>query len=168
LKSVPRQGIRCREIAETDIDAVADLLTRGFVGRSRQYWMQGLRRQAAREVPKGYPRFGYMLDADGVLPAWRESADAAHADYPAWTDTATPKPGDVNLGEIMIWLRDHVPTDTILCNGAVVNKTSDFPAAFAAARQSGQPAIIHLKIDPDAILPAATLSGIRERALQQA
>ena len=66
MKSVLRQRIRCREIAETDIDAVADLLTRGFVSRSREYWMQGLRRQATREVPKGYPRFGYMLDADGV------------------------------------------------------------------------------------------------------
>jgi hypothetical protein len=65
LKSVPRQGIRCREITEADIDAVADLLTRGFVTRSREYWMQGLRRQAAREIPKGYPRFGYMLDANG-------------------------------------------------------------------------------------------------------
>ena len=60
-----RQQIRCREISETDIDAVADLLTRGFVGRSRDYWMQGLRRQAARDVPNGYPRFGYMLDHDG-------------------------------------------------------------------------------------------------------
>src|SRR6195256_2399207 len=29
--------------------------------------MQGLRRQAARDVPKGYPRFGYMLDNDGVV-----------------------------------------------------------------------------------------------------
>ncbi|MGZ5875475.1 MAG: acyl-CoA acyltransferase [Bradyrhizobium sp.] len=57
--------IRCREIAEADVDAVADLLTRGFFGRPREYWMQGLRRQAAREVPKGYPRFGYMLDAEG-------------------------------------------------------------------------------------------------------
>jgi hypothetical protein len=28
--------------------------------------MQGLRRQAAREVPNGYPRFGYMLHQDGV------------------------------------------------------------------------------------------------------
>jgi hypothetical protein len=59
------QKLRCREIADTDIDAVADLLTRGFAGRSREYWMQGLRRQAAREVPDGYPRFGYMLDQDG-------------------------------------------------------------------------------------------------------
>ena len=49
-----------------DLDAVADLLTRGFVGRSRDYWMQGLRRQAARKVPQGYPRFGYMLDNDGT------------------------------------------------------------------------------------------------------
>jgi hypothetical protein len=63
---VLRQKIRCREITEADIDAVADLLTRGFVGRSREYWMQGLRRQAAREVPSGYPRFGYMLDNDGM------------------------------------------------------------------------------------------------------
>jgi acetolactate synthase-1/2/3 large subunit len=219
-------------------------------------------------------------------PAWRAQANAAHADYLSWTETATPQPGDVNLGEIMIWLRDHVPADTILCNGAgnyaswihrfyrfrqfmthvaptsasmgygmpaaiamqrlhperlvisvngdgdflmsgqefaiavqyrlpiivvvcdngmygtirmhqerefpgrvsatelhnpdfdayarafggfgaVVRRTAEFPAAFAAARQSGLPAIIHLKIDPDAILPAATLSGIRERALQQ-
>jgi acetolactate synthase-1/2/3 large subunit len=217
-------------------------------------------------------------------PAWREGADAAHADFLAWTAIATPQPGDVNLGEIMIWLRDYVPADTILCNGAgnyaswihrfyrfrgfmthiaptsasmgygmpaavamqrlhperlvlsingdgdflmsgqefavavqyrlpiiviicdngmygtirmhqerefpgrvcatelhnpnfdayarafggfgaVVRKTSDFPAAFEAARASGLPSIIHLKIDADAILPATTLSGIRERAL---
>jgi hypothetical protein len=60
------QKIRCREIAEADIDAVAELLTRGFVGRSRDYWIQGLRRQAERQVPDGYPRFGYMIDHDGV------------------------------------------------------------------------------------------------------
>jgi hypothetical protein len=58
--------IRCREIAATDIDAVADLLTRGFVGRTRDYWMDGLRRQAKRDVPEDYPRFGYMLVHEGV------------------------------------------------------------------------------------------------------
>jgi hypothetical protein len=62
---VPTSQIRCREISEADLDAVAELLTRGFAGRPRDYWMQGLRRQAAREVPDGYPRFGYMLDNDG-------------------------------------------------------------------------------------------------------
>ncbi|MGA7803401.1 acyl-CoA acyltransferase [Bradyrhizobium sp.] len=61
-----RPMIRCREITASDVDAIADLLTRGFAGRSRDYWMQGLRRQAVRDVPQGYPRFGYMLDHDGM------------------------------------------------------------------------------------------------------
>jgi hypothetical protein len=61
-----RPQIRCREIGEADLDGVADLQARGFYGRSRDYWLQGLRRQAARSVPKGYPRFGYMLDHEGV------------------------------------------------------------------------------------------------------
>jgi len=63
--AVATPKLRCREIAEADLDAVADLLTRGFVTRRRDYWMQGLRRQAARQVPDGYPRFGYMLDHGG-------------------------------------------------------------------------------------------------------
>jgi hypothetical protein len=66
VKAVSAQQLRCREIAEADLDAVADLLTRGFVGRSRHYWMAGLQRQSAREVPKDYPRFGYMLDHGGM------------------------------------------------------------------------------------------------------
>ena len=58
--------VRCREITESDVEQIADLLTRGFVGRSREYWIQGLRRQAFRLVPEGYPRFGYMLDNGGM------------------------------------------------------------------------------------------------------
>lgn len=61
-----RPVIRCREIGTSDLEAIADLLTRGFVGRSRGYWMSGLRRQAEREVPEGFPRFGYMLDHEGT------------------------------------------------------------------------------------------------------
>ena len=49
--------------------------------------------------------------------------------------------------------------------GTTVNATAEFPAAFAAARASGLPSIIHLKIDPDAILPNTTLAKIREGAL---
>ena len=32
--------IRCREIGIDDLDAVADLLTRGFVCRSGGYWIR--------------------------------------------------------------------------------------------------------------------------------
>ena len=58
--------IRCREIASADLDAVADLLTQGFARRSRDYWINGLQRMSAREVPQGFPRYGYMLDQDGM------------------------------------------------------------------------------------------------------
>jgi len=58
--------IRCREIGIADLDAVAALLARGFARRSRDYWMDGLRRQSVRDVPEGFPRFGYMLDHEGT------------------------------------------------------------------------------------------------------
>jgi acetolactate synthase-1/2/3 large subunit len=217
-------------------------------------------------------------------PSWRAEAEAAHADYLAWSDTATPQPGGVNLGDVMVWLRENLPDDTILCNGAgnyaswihrfyrfrrymthvapasasmgygmpaavamkrlfpdrpvisvngdgdflmsgqefaaavqyrlpivvviadngqygtirmhqerdypgrvsatelvnpdfaayarafggfgaTVERTEEFPAAFRAAEASGLPAIVHLKISPDAILPGTTLTAIRDKAL---
>ena len=49
--------------------------------------------------------------------------------------------------------------------GATVEKTADFAKAFADARASGKPAIIHLKLDPDAITPSTTLSAIRTKSL---
>jgi acetolactate synthase-1/2/3 large subunit len=215
---------------------------------------------------------------------WRGEADTAHADYLAWSGTPTEVPGGVNLGEIVVWLRDHLPADAIICNaagnystwvhrffryrqfgtqiapisgsmgygvpaavamkrlhpdrpviafagdgdfvmngqefatavqyelpiivivadngiygtirmhqereypgrisatelrnpdfvayakafggfGIKVEATADFPAAFKAAEASGRPAIIHLKIDPQAITPMTTLEKIRAKAL---
>jgi len=216
--------------------------------------------------------------------AWRGESDTAHADYLAWGQKATSVPGAVNLGEIMVWLRENLPADaivtqgagnfsgwvhrfyrvrkfgglvgatsgsmgyglpaalamqtlyrdrTVVCvagdgdflmtgqdfatavqyelpvivlvadngiygtirmhqerdypgrviatnlrnpdfaayalafggYGALVEKSADFPAAFAAARASGKPSILHLKIDPEAITPTATLTDIREKSL---
>jgi hypothetical protein len=57
---------RFREIQESDLDAVGDLLTRGFQHRSREYWMRGLRHQRARPVPPGAPRYGYLIENDGL------------------------------------------------------------------------------------------------------
>jgi acetolactate synthase I/II/III large subunit len=215
---------------------------------------------------------------------WENVTSAMHDDYLAWNQEPTDQPGGVNLGEIVVWLRENLPADTILCNGAgnyaawihrfyrfrqfathiaptsasmgygvpaavamkrlyperivlsfngdgdflmngqefatavqynlpilvvvcdngmygtirmhqeqefpgrvmattlrnpdfanyarafggygvTVNKTSDFAAAFTYAQKSGKPAIIHLKIDPEAITPSATLTEIREKAL---
>jgi acetolactate synthase-1/2/3 large subunit len=215
---------------------------------------------------------------------WGEQAGAAHADYLAWSDAATPVPGRVNLGEIVVWLREHLPEDSFICSGAgnfsawvhrfyrfrrfathvaptsgsmgygvpaavgvkrlhpdrtvvcfsgdgdflmngqdfatavqhhlpiivvvvdngvygtirmhqereypgrtiatdlknpdfaayarafggfgvTVESTADFPAAFEAARRAGVPAILHLKVDPEASTPAMTLTAIRDKAL---
>jgi acetolactate synthase I/II/III large subunit len=224
-----------------------------------------------------------QVQAPKEIP-WRDDTENLHADYLAWSEKATPQPGGVNLGEIMVWLRENLPPETIIANGAgnfagwihrfyrfrhfgtqvaptsgsmgygvpaaiaaklvnpdktvvcvagdgdflmtgqdfatavqynipiiillsdngmygtirmhqerhypgrvvatalqnpdfeayakafggfgvTVEKTADFAAAFAAAQKSGKPAIINLKIDPEAILPGATLAGIRKKAL---
>ncbi len=51
--------------------------------------------------------------------------------------------------------------------GAAVETTAEFAAAFTAAQASGKPAIIHVKVDPEAITPATTISKIREKALSE-
>jgi acetolactate synthase-1/2/3 large subunit len=51
-------------------------------------------------------------------------------------------------------------------HGETVEKTADFAAAFERASKSGKPALIELRIDPDAITPATTLSAVREKALK--
>ncbi len=45
--------------------------------------------------------------------------------------------------------------------GVTVERTEDFAPAFAAAQASGVPAIVHLKVDPEAITLTTTLSQIR-------
>ena len=60
-------GLRCRQIEETDIDAVASLLARGFPGRTRQFWLQAFAQLTAREPPRGLPKYGYLLEGDGVV-----------------------------------------------------------------------------------------------------
>jgi acetolactate synthase-1/2/3 large subunit len=49
--------------------------------------------------------------------------------------------------------------------GATVDKTADFAAAFEAAEKSGKPAIIHVKVDANAITPMITLDAIRAKSL---
>ncbi len=230
----------------------------------------------------------FCASLEGVQPpneiAWRGAAEAAHADFLAWTDKATAQPGPINLGEIMVWLRDNLPADALITNGAgnfatwinrfyrfrqygtlvgptsgsmgyglpaaiamktlykdravvciagdgdfmmtgndfatavqydlplvvviwdngtygtirmhqereypgrvvatdlrnpdfvayakafggfgvLVEKTADFPAAFAAAQKSGKPAIVHLKVDAEPLTMGMSLSAIREKAM---
>ena len=50
-------------------------------------------------------------------------------------------------------------------HGETVERTADFAPAFQRAVASGKPAVVELRIDPEAITPTATLSGLRAAAL---
>ncbi|MBA2475023.1 MAG: thiamine pyrophosphate-binding protein [Actinobacteria bacterium] len=49
-------------------------------------------------------------------------------------------------------------------HGAVVERTADFADAFERALEAGRPALLELRVDPEAITPRATLTQIREQA----
>ncbi len=48
---------------------------------------------------------------------WKDWLSSARADYEVWQQPR-PAPGDVNMSEIIGWLRDTLPRDAILTNGA--------------------------------------------------
>jgi acetolactate synthase I/II/III large subunit len=52
--------------------------------------------------------------------------------------------------------------------GCIVERTADFAPAFERALAANTAALLEVRIDPDAISTRASLSGIRERALQAA
>jgi acetolactate synthase-1/2/3 large subunit len=57
------------------------------------------------------------LSPPAVIP-WRGAREEAQGDYRAWSEVPMAQPGAVNLGEVVVWLREHLPADAILCNGA--------------------------------------------------
>lgn len=64
--------------------------------------------------------FAKALDAlkPATKPAWAGEAAKAHADYLDWTQTPRELPGTFQYGQVVTWLRDRLPNDAIICNGA--------------------------------------------------
>ena len=52
-------------------------------------------------------------------------------------------------------------------HGETVETTEEFEPAFERALAAGLPAILHVKVDPEAITPTTTLTAIREAALKR-
>jgi hypothetical protein len=48
--------LRCREIASVDVGRIADLLTRGFPERTREFWLRALKRLSEHSAPAGFPK----------------------------------------------------------------------------------------------------------------
>jgi acetolactate synthase-1/2/3 large subunit len=51
-------------------------------------------------------------------------------------------------------------------HGETVERTEDFAEAFKRAQASNKPAIIEIKLDPEALTPRASLSEIREAGIK--
>jgi acetolactate synthase I/II/III large subunit len=50
------------------------------------------------------------------------------------------------------------------CAGEIVEETSQFEAAFERCVASGKPAVIELRVDPQAITPNTTIDALRAGA----
>jgi acetolactate synthase-1/2/3 large subunit len=69
-------------------------------------------------INSGMPQFAAAarnLELDGT--AWKSWREQARADYIQWTQPA-PIPGKVQYAEIVAWMREHLPRDAIIANGA--------------------------------------------------
>jgi acetolactate synthase-1/2/3 large subunit len=52
-------------------------------------------------------------------------------------------------------------------HGEIVETTAQFVPAYERARASGKPALIELRIDPEAITTSTTLAAIRQKSLER-
>ncbi len=65
-----RETIRRREIADIDLPAVAEFLSKGFTLRPAGFWLRGLQKQANRARPENTPKYGYALfNGDNIVGA---------------------------------------------------------------------------------------------------
>jgi acetolactate synthase I/II/III large subunit len=71
----------------------------------------------ALAINAGYPQFVAALPALAKNSAWVEETKALHADYLAWTEPR-PMPGALQYGQVIGWLSDRLPEDTIVAGGA--------------------------------------------------
>jgi acetolactate synthase-1/2/3 large subunit len=49
---------------------------------------------------------------------WHERTATLRAEYLDWTDAPRRQPGAFQYGEAMVWLRERLPPEAIICNGA--------------------------------------------------
>jgi acetolactate synthase-1/2/3 large subunit len=75
--------------------------------------------QADRMIQASMPEFAHAVAqrSPGAEVPWRSWTGAARADY-LETLKPTSMPGPLNLAEVMVWLRDRLPADSIITNGA--------------------------------------------------
>ena len=76
--------------------------------------------RAGLSINASMPAFASMLES--MQPPqdlrWSLETRQAHADYLDWSETPRPNPGAVQMGEIIRYLREKLPPEAIIANGA--------------------------------------------------
>jgi len=66
LPSPPPARIRTRQILDSDIGAVAQLLAQGFRRSTIENWLEIFGRLAELQTPAGLPKYGYLMESEGA------------------------------------------------------------------------------------------------------
>jgi hypothetical protein len=61
----PAPPLRCRQIKERDLEAVASLLANGFRTHDEKFWLGAFAQLRRHATPQGLPKYGYLLESDG-------------------------------------------------------------------------------------------------------
>jgi acetolactate synthase I/II/III large subunit len=72
---------------------------------------------AINATPRAFARAAAAL-APILDPPWARATAAAHQDYLAYRALPPRSPGEIQMGEIMLWLDAQLPPDAIVTNGA--------------------------------------------------
>jgi hypothetical protein len=65
--NLPKKKVRARQICQTDIPAVVNLLAAGFKDQSSEFWQQALMKLTDHSTPIGLPKYGYLLESNGAV-----------------------------------------------------------------------------------------------------
>lgn len=76
--------------------------------------------QPTLAIHAGAQAFAAALD--GLQPPaslpWSGETHQANRDFHDWTGEPKPIPGSFQYGEALLWLRERLPADAVICNGA--------------------------------------------------
>lgn len=72
---------------------------------------------AINATPRAFAASLAKVAAPDTIP-WSQETRTANADFHIWTDEPKATPGALQYGAVIRWLRDRLPEDAIICNGA--------------------------------------------------
>jgi acetolactate synthase-1/2/3 large subunit len=68
-------------------------------------------------TPRAFAAALETLQPPNTIP-WAADTKQAREDFLSWTDQPPRGPGALDMGQAMLWLRNYLPDDAIICNGA--------------------------------------------------